>query len=467
MLSECYLVTQKRTRAFLLKTFAYLSSALRKRGMLMAYTKLFQKNGYWVLLQRDANGKYKQVFKNRLKSLVNNKRGKIRTDSIDSQAELHKRTFVDIYEEFANQLLADAIDETTALKVNSVNCYTRWFKYWIKPYFNHRILVQEVCIDNVETWFKEIRKAGCTFKVACDAAQSIKTCLKYAVKKQYIKYVGSLAEWSPKQNKALLPSDRSEYTPSKTPMISRQEVAKLLAHLTPRNNNDIKAIQKYVCISTLVFLGLRMSELIALKWKNIDLDSGRWEVTHTIVYGKYYKGVKADGSERNNPLPSEFWKVLKAWKIVHNKYFGKKIEWIFPSFGYHDVAITEKAVRDWLILAYADLGLAEVEIRKSLSGDNKAYLKIKWCKFKRSITKTFRHFNVTALLNHQQADPVVLNDNFIKGYPGHKDIKITRGIYGDHNNLDQTSEQLTKERAAIDKALQINTSDSWSKFTEN
>tara|TARA_Y100000296_G_C5162236_1_gene252508 strand:+ start:684 stop:1991 length:1308 start_codon:yes stop_codon:yes gene_type:complete len=435
--------------------------------MLMTYTKLFRKNGFWVLLERDADGKYILVYKNKTKSLVNKKRVEIQANSIDAQAELHKKTFVNIYEEFANQLLADAIDETTALKVNSVNCYTRWFKYWIKPYFNHRILIQDVCIDNVETWFKEIRNAGCTFKVACDAAQSIKTCLKYAVKKQYIKYVGSLVEWSPKQNKALLPSNRSEYTPKKTPMINRQEVSRLLDHLTPRNNEDIKSIQKYVCISTLAFLGLRMSELIALKWSNISLDAGRWEVTYTIVNGHYARSVKADGSERNNLLPNELWKMLKAWKIVHNKFFGKKCEWLFPSFGYHDVAITEKAVRDWLVLAYQDLGLAEVEIRRSKSGDNKAYLKIKSCKFKGGPSKTFRHFAATALLNHQQADPVVLNDNFIKGYIGHKDIKITRGIYGDHNNLDQTSEQLNKERAAIDNALQINTSNNWSKFTEN
>ena len=438
----------------------------------MAYTKLFHKNGYWVLLVKDADDKYKLVYKNKLKSLANKKRAEIQSDSITAQAELHKRTFVDVYEEFANQLLTDAKDETTALKVTSVNCYSRWFKRWIKPHFDnrelfsHRILVEEINIDNAETWFKEIKKAGCTFKVACNVAQSLKTCLKYAVKKQYIKYVGALAEWKPKENKALLPSDRSEYTPSKTPMISRQEVSRLLEHLTPRDNEDIKTIQKYVLVSTLVFLGLRMSELIALKWKNIDLDSGRWEVTQTIVESKYYKGVKADGSERNNPLPSELWKVLKAWKIVHNKHVGKKIEWIFPSFGYHDVAVTAKVVRDWLLLAYADLGLAEVEVRKSLSSDNKAYLKIKWCKFKRATTKTFRHFAVTCLLNHQHADPVVLNDNFIKGYPGHKDIKLTRGIYGDHNNLDQTSEQLIKERAAVDNALQIKTSDDWSKNEE-
>jgi len=68
MLPECYLVTQKRTRAFFHVFFDNLSSALRKRGMLMAYTKLFQKNSYWVLLVKDVNDKYKLVYKNKLKS---------------------------------------------------------------------------------------------------------------------------------------------------------------------------------------------------------------------------------------------------------------------------------------------------------------------------------------------------------------------------------------------------------------
>lgn len=445
----------------------YLSSALRKRGMLMAYTKLFQKNGFWVLLVKDANGKYKLVYKNKLKSLVNKKRAEIQSSSIDAKAAIDKKTFVEVYEEFANQKMADALNPQSALKVNSVNCYPRWFNKWIKPVFDNRelfssrILVGEINVDDAETWFKQIRKSGCSFKVACDVAQSLETCLKYAVKKQYIKYVGPIGEWSPKEDKALLPKDRSEYTPNKTPMINRQEVSRLLNHLTPTNNEDIKSIQKYVCISTLAFLGLRMSELIALKWNDINLDTGRWEVTHTIVYGQYARSVKADGSERNNLLPNELWKILKAWRIVHNKHFGKSCEWIFPSFSYYNVAVTEKAVRDWLVLAYQDLGLAKVEIRRSKSGDNKAYIKVLWNKFKGGPSKTFRHFASTALMNHQQADPVILNDNFIKTFIGHTNIKMTKH-YADHNNLDEEAlGQSDRERTALDKAIRINTTDEW------
>ena len=64
----------------------------------MIHTKLYFKNGYWVLLAADTSRKYRQVFKNKSKMLVNAKRAKMQGDSIDAQQELHKRTFVNVYE---------------------------------------------------------------------------------------------------------------------------------------------------------------------------------------------------------------------------------------------------------------------------------------------------------------------------------------------------------------------------------
>ena len=433
----------------------------------MVYTKILNKNSKWNLLVKDAYGKYKVVYYNKLKSKVISKREELRSNSIKAQAALDMRTVVEVYEEYSNQRMEDALNTKSALKVSSVNRFPRWFKRWIRPHFENKmvfpssILIRQLNIDIAKTWFKEIRKSGCSIKVAFDVANSLTTVLKYAVEKQYIDHVGSLSEWKPKKDKALLPIDSSEYKKTKTVMINRQEVARLLTLLTPTNNEDIKSISKYVIVSCLVFLGVRMSELIAFKWKFVNLETGTWDITHTVVEGLYAKSVKADGSERSNVLPTELWTLLKAWKIVHNKHFGKNVEWIFPSFGYYNVPVTEKVVRDWLVLAYQDLGLAKVEIRKSSSGDNKAYLKVLWSKFKGSPSKTFRHFASTALLNHQQADPIVLNDNFIKGYIGHLDIKTTKTIYGDHNDLDNTSEQFDKQRSAVDNAIGIKTTDGW------
>ena len=84
-----------------------------------------------------------------------------------------------------------------------------------------------------------------------------------------------------------------------------------------------------------------------------------------------------------------------------------------------------------------------------------------WNKFKGEPSKTFRHFASTALMNHQQADPVILNDNFIKTFIGHTNIKMTKH-YADHNNLDEEAlGQSDRERTALDKAIRINTTDEW------
>ena len=418
----------------------------------MIHTKVYKKNGLWVLLAADTSGKYRQVFKNKSKMLVNAKRAKMQGDSIDAQQELHKRTFVNVYEEFTKEKIEDA-EGPNALKLISVKHYPRIFKYWIKPYFNHRIEVQEVCIDVVEQWFKKIRKEGCGFKIAENAAASIKTCLRYARKKQYINHLNGLEDWSPRENRALLPKKAEEYQTKKTVMINRAEVKALLEHLKPKDK-DIVKLHRYVAITTMTFLGLRMSELIALKWNDIDLTAGTYELHQVKVVSKLYPRLKADGSYEKNPLPSGLWNLLRNWKIIHQEYF-KNSDWIFPSFKDKHISICEKTVRDWMLKAYAGIGLAEIEIIPCANKNSKSYIKVKWCKFKGAITKTLRHFAATVVTNEQASNPLIFNDNFVKGYVRHKDVKLTKGLYGNHNNLDESNSFREEQRSGLDKAFRL------------
>ena len=71
--------------------------------MLMPLTKILKPKGgckYHRLLLKE-NGKYKLVFKSTLKSEVNLERAKIRAKAVDTNALLSKKTFVDLYKEFA------------------------------------------------------------------------------------------------------------------------------------------------------------------------------------------------------------------------------------------------------------------------------------------------------------------------------------------------------------------------------
>jgi hypothetical protein len=55
-----------------------------------------------------------------------------------------------------------------------------------------------------------------------------------------------------------------------------------------------------------------------------------------------------------------------------------------------------------------------------------------------------------------------LDDNFIKNYQGHEDIKTTRGIYADHLNTDASLERLSLEVQALGQAIPI----SWEEISK-
>ena len=108
----------------------------------------------------------------------------------------------------------------------------------------------------------------------------------------------------------------------------------------------------------------------------------------------------------------------------------------------------DKQLRNFIYRAYAKIGLAIIE-------DNANHVKVISCKFKGEPFKTFRHFASTALLDAQAANPM-LSDNFIKTQVGHKDIKTTRMIYGDHNDLDHQSNRDEAYIESLDNALKLN-----------
>ena len=109
--------------------------------------------------------------------------------------------------------------------------------------------------------------------------------------------------------------------------------------------------------------------------------------------------------------------------------------------------VTDKQLRNFIYRSYAKIGLAIIE-------DDGSHVKVRSCKFKGEPFKTFRHFASTALLDAQVANPM-LSDNFIKTQVGHKDIKTTRMIYGDHNDLDYQSNRDEAYIESLDNALEL------------
>ena len=134
------------------------------------------------------------------------------------------------------------------------------------------------------------------------------------------------------------------------------------------------------------------------------------------------------------------WKDYQADRVPNAKFVLQNVLTALP--------ITDKQLRNFLYRAYAKIGLAILK-------DNGLHVKVLSCKFKGEPFKTFRHFAATALLDAQAGNPL-LSDNFIKTQIGHRDIKTTRMIYGDHNDLDSQSSKDGEIINSLDNALKLN-----------
>ena len=91
----------------------------------MPLTKILKPKGgckYHRLLLK-VGDKYKVVYKSTLKSEVNLERAKIRAKAVDTNALLSKKTFVDLYKEFALHKIEVGKNEKLGGKLYSLKTY--------------------------------------------------------------------------------------------------------------------------------------------------------------------------------------------------------------------------------------------------------------------------------------------------------------------------------------------------------
>jgi len=75
-------------------------------------------------------------------------------------------------------------------------------------------------------------------------------------------------------------------------------------------------------------LGLRVSELLALRWRDVDWLNGKLNVERGIV-NQIVDDVKTDGSRRLMTLDHELIAILETWR--QNSQFQTDEDWIFAS----------------------------------------------------------------------------------------------------------------------------------------
>lgn len=80
-------------------------------------------------------------------------------------------------------------------------------------------------------------------------------------------------------------------------------------------------------ITVAICTGLRVSEILALRWSRVDLDGLTMSVKVKAVNGRVGR-VKTECSEDDLPLDPEFAGLLRRWKDLCRKTAG---DWVFPS----------------------------------------------------------------------------------------------------------------------------------------
>jgi integrase len=92
-------------------------------------------------------------------------------------------------------------------------------------------------------------------------------------------------------------------------------------------------------------LGLRVSEVLALKWSDFDFENLTLQVVRGVVHGRI-SDVKSEYSEDELPLDSAFAEVMLAWQ---NRCPSSEGNWVFPNPNtgmlYHAAPIQQDYIR--------------------------------------------------------------------------------------------------------------------------
>ena len=143
----------------------------------------------------------------------------------------------------------------------------------------------------------------------------LKKVFKYAAKHEYMPY---------RQIEVRFPTDRER---SELPVLCRTDQKRMMKYMT--DNFSFRNLGVYICLSA----GLRIGELCALKWENLDVSRGVIVVDKTIQRIYFIEGgerhtelmidtPKSSNSIREIPMTKELLRMVKPMrKVVNPSYY--------------------------------------------------------------------------------------------------------------------------------------------------
>ena len=203
-------------------------------------------------------------------------------------------------------------DKRQYVKQSTMAVYLLSLKNHLLPFFGGKMEVTE---DEVQAFALEKLNHGLSQKSIKDMLIVLKMVVRFGEKQGWLNHV----EW-----KVKFPANQPKAT---LPILTKTHQKKLMDYL--KDNFTFPNLGILVCLST----GLRIGEVCALKWSDINMDTGLLHVNRTIerIYivdsDKPHTEIvintpKTKNSLREIPLSKELIRIFKSlMKVVNKDYY--------------------------------------------------------------------------------------------------------------------------------------------------
>lgn len=202
-------------------------------------------------------------------------------------------------------------DKKQYVKKSSFSAYTLLIENHLQPVFGDKFTIEE---NDVQSFVFQKLEAGLSHKTIKDILIVLKMILKFGAKHKWLDYTPFDIQF---------PTEREKHN---IEVLSRADQKKIMTYI--QEHFTFRNLGVYICLSA----GMRIGEVCALTWEDIDTDNGIISVSRTIqrIY-VIEEGLrktelildtpKTKNSIREIPINKDLLKILKPFKKIVNSSF--------------------------------------------------------------------------------------------------------------------------------------------------
>ncbi|MEK6451165.1 MULTISPECIES: tyrosine-type recombinase/integrase [Myroides] len=203
------------------------------------------------------------------------------------------------------------LDKKQYVKKSSFSAYTLLIENHLLPTFGEQYEIEEA---DVQKFVLQKLEAGLSHKTIKDILIVLKMVLKFGAKNKWLSYTPFDIQFPTERDKQNLE------------VLSRADQKKIMNYI--QEHFTFKNLGVYICLSA----GIRIGEVCALTWEDIDTDNGVISINRTIqrIY-VIENGVrktelildtpKTKNSIREIPISKDLLRILKPFKKIVNSTF--------------------------------------------------------------------------------------------------------------------------------------------------